>query len=57
MKDFEILADMCLEINDLLDQLYRKGIITKETYEEHTRVKLRFLQSLNKFSVKDEQTF
>jgi len=55
MKDLKILADMCLEVNNLLDQLYEKGIITKETYEEHTRLKLHFLKNLDRLPLEDEQ--
>lgn len=54
MKDLEILADMCLEVKKLLDRLYEKGIITKETYDDHTRVKLHFLQSVNELEQGDE---
>lgn len=54
MNDLEILTEMCCEINNLLEQFYKKGAITKETYEEHTRLKLYFLQNPNKFSVKAE---
>jgi len=54
MKNLKILADMCLEVNNLLDQLYKKGIITKETYEEHTRLKLHFLKNWDRLSLEDE---
>ena len=54
MKDLDILAEMCLEVNNLLDQLLENGVITKETYEEHTRLKLHFLQNLDKYTAKDD---
>ena len=55
MKEIEILTDMCIEFNRLLYQLYQNGKITRETYVEHTRLKLIFLRNLNKISVDDKQ--
>ncbi len=54
MKELEILAQMCIEVNELLGQLYEKGSITRETYEEHTRLKLHFLQKFGQNSAMDD---
>jgi hypothetical protein len=42
--DEKIVADLCVKSIELLHRIYLKGEITKETYMEHTKVKLDFLQ-------------
>ena len=54
MKDLNILADMCVEVNKLLHQMYEKGVITKEIYEDHIRLKLNFLQDMDMSVENDE---
>lgn len=43
---------MCTEITlKLLNELYKRGNITKEEYEKHVKVKTEFLSKYNKKSI------
>ena len=40
----DLLADCCLQMIKLLDQLLEQGMITEEEHEKHVALKKKFLE-------------